>query len=89
MAVAEFYGEYLHALSELGIDVRINEIPNEIAEAIPFDRDTTHEAYDRDYANRFWRALLRSHDAFSALPNVFSRQSEPGAVLLGAASTSQ
>ena len=41
MAVAEFHGEYLHALSELGIEVNISETPNEIIDAIPFDRDTT------------------------------------------------
>ncbi len=77
MTVAEFYGEYLHALSELGINVLINEIPNEIVDAIPFDRDTTHAAYDRDYANRFWRALLRSHEVFSHFRTAFLGKASP------------
>ena len=77
MAVAEFYGEYLHALSELGIAVRISETPNEVADAIAFDRDTTHAAYDREYANRFWRVLLRSHEVFSHFRTGFLGKASP------------
>jgi hypothetical protein len=77
MAVAEFYGEYLHALSELGIAVQISETPNEIADAIPFGRDTTHSAYDREYANRFWRVLLRSHEVFSHFRTAFLGKASP------------
>jgi hypothetical protein len=39
-------------MAELGLNVRINPIPSEIADGIPFDQDRTHGAYDRDYANR-------------------------------------
>jgi hypothetical protein len=77
MAVAEFYGEYLHALSELGIAVRISETPNEVTDAIAFDRDTTHAAYDREYANRFWRVLLRSHEVFSHFRTAFLGKASP------------
>jgi hypothetical protein len=31
-----------------------------VADAIPFDQDEVHKAYDRDYANRFWRILVQS-----------------------------
>ncbi len=77
MAVAEFYGEYFHALSELGIAVRISEMPNEVTDAIAFDRDTIHAAYDREYANRFWRVLLRSHDVFSHFRTAFLGKASP------------
>jgi hypothetical protein len=77
MAVAEFYGEYLHALSELGIEVQISETPNEVADAIAFDRDTTHAAYDREYANRFWLVLLRSHEVFSHFRTAFLGKASP------------
>ena len=50
MSVAEFYADVMVALRELGIDVRINEMPNEIADAVPFPDDRAHAAYDRDYA---------------------------------------
>src|SRR4029079_15464303 len=39
MTVAEFYGDILHALANLGIVARINERPNEIADAVPFRQD--------------------------------------------------
>ena len=61
MPVAQFYAEVLAALDELEVAVRINPMPNEIADAIPFDRDRVHAAYDREYAGRFWRVLLSAH----------------------------
>ena len=49
-----------HALlAELGIEVRINELPNEIPDAIRFSEDHVHASYDRDYAERHWRVLLQ------------------------------
>ena len=83
MPVADFYAELFRALSRLGIDVRINETPSEIADAIRFSEDRVHASYDRDDANRFWRVLVRSHEVFSRFPHRVSRQGEPGAFLLG------
>ena len=37
IAVAEFYEETMSALEQLGIEVSIHTMPNEIADAIPFD----------------------------------------------------
>ncbi len=63
--VAEFYDEVLIALRELSIDVHINPMPNEIANVVPFPRDTAHKSYDAGYANRFWRVLLAAHEVLS------------------------
>ena len=38
MSVAEFYAEVMAALRELGVAVRINEMPNEIPDAVPLLR---------------------------------------------------
>jgi Family of unknown function (DUF5996) len=57
-SVADFYAEIMRVLAELGIDVRINELPNEIPDAIRFSEDHVHTSYDRDYAERHWRVLL-------------------------------
>ena len=65
MTVAEFYADVLVALRELGIDVCINEMPNEIPGAVPFPDDRAHASYDRDFAQKFWRVLLSSHEVFS------------------------
>ncbi|WP_246677003.1 DUF5996 family protein [Mesorhizobium sp. B2-4-15] len=63
--VAEFYGEVTLALDELGLTTPIFTQPSEIADGVPFDQDRVHAAYDRDYANRFWRILLSTHAVFS------------------------
>lgn len=55
--VSDFYGEFLAALKSLDLGVKIWPMPVEIADAIPFEKDTTHAAYDPDYAHRFWRIL--------------------------------
>jgi len=77
VSVAEFYADVMIALSELGISVRIDEMPNEIPDAIPFSRDRVHAAYDPDFANRFWRVLLRAHDAFSRFRTSFLGKASP------------
>ena len=46
------------SLAELGIEVRINELPNEIPDAIRFSEDHVHASYDREYAERFGAVLL-------------------------------
>jgi hypothetical protein len=58
-SVADFYAEIMHSLAELGIEVHINELPNEIPDAIRFSEDHVHASYDRDYAERHWRVLLQ------------------------------
>ena len=63
-SVADFYGLVLATLTELGVPVRIRTMPNEIPDAIPFDQDRTHAAYDPDAANRFWRALIQVDRVF-------------------------
>jgi hypothetical protein len=56
--VADFYALVMSALTQLGIPVRITQLPSEIPQAIPFSRDRTHRAYDAEYARRFWRVLV-------------------------------
>jgi hypothetical protein len=57
-SVADFYRDFMAALSALGIEVKIWKMPVEIPDPIPFDQDTVHAAYDTEYANRFWRILV-------------------------------
>jgi hypothetical protein len=60
-SVADFYAEVMRSLSELGLDIQIDEVPNEIPNAIPFSKDEIHAAYDPIYAERHWRLLLQVH----------------------------
>ena len=59
-SVATFYRRLMAELAKLQIDVRINALPSEIADAAPFDEDEVHRSYDPVYANRFWRILVQS-----------------------------
>jgi hypothetical protein len=58
-SVADFYAEVMSSLHELGIDVKIWTMPVEIPDPIRFEDDTIHASYDAEYANRFWRALVK------------------------------
>ena len=65
MAVAAFYRQTMAALDELDTPVRIWHMPVEIANPIPFESDETHQAYDPEYAQRFWRVLLQTTRVFT------------------------
>jgi hypothetical protein len=60
MAVADFYARLMERLQRLGIDVHIWTMPNEIANAVPFEQDRTNAHYDPVWAHRFWQVLLQS-----------------------------
>ncbi len=60
MPVAAFYRAVMDALHSLRIDVSINTMPCEVADAIPFERDVTHASYDPGAAHRFWRVLVQA-----------------------------
>ena len=57
-AVAAFYAEYMSALAEIGVNVKIWPMPVEVPEPIRFDRDTRHASYDREAVERFHRVLM-------------------------------
>ena len=76
-SVSAFYARLMHEMAKLGLHVRIHLKPNEIADAIPFDRDDTHRAYDREYVNRFWRILVQSERIFTAFRARFVGKCSP------------
>lgn len=63
--VATFYARLMAELERLGLGVKISRKPNEVAEPIAFDQDRVHAAYDRDYAQRFWRVLVQADRVFT------------------------
>jgi Family of unknown function (DUF5996) len=76
-SVADLYRELFAALGALGIDVHIHTTPNEVADAIPFDQDETHAAYDAEYANRFWRILVQADRVLKAFRARFIGKASP------------
>ena len=81
--VAEFYREFTSALHSLGIDVSIWKMPVEVADAIPFDQDTIHHAYDPEYAQRFWRVLASVDEVFKVFRSRFVGKSSPAQFFWG------
>jgi len=76
--VAAFYADVMQTLAELDIDVRIDEMPNEIAAApIRFSRDRFHASYDPEYAQRFWRILLQVDRVLHAFRSAFIGKCSP------------
>lgn len=77
MSVATFHGAVLADLKTLGIEIEINEMPNEIADAVAFPDDTLHQSYDSEAAHKFWRILLSSHFVLSQLRTAFLGKVSP------------
>jgi len=75
--VAAFHREYMAGLRSLGLDVRIWPHPVEVLEAIPFDRDEKHMAYDAEAANRFWRALAQADRVLNRFRGRFNGKCSP------------
>src|SRR5712691_11095863 len=76
-SVADFYKAIMAALSELDLAVKIDMLPNEIPDPIPFDRDEQHRSYDREYANRFWRVLVQADRVFKEFRSRFCGKCSP------------
>ena len=75
--VSAFHAQVQDALEQLGCPVRIHPVPNEIADAIPFERDTVHRVYDAEAATRFWRALVQVERVFQAFRTRFVGKASP------------
>jgi len=76
-SVAEFYRLVMQNLDQLHLPVSINKAPNEIENPIPFDEDEEHRAYNREYANRFWRVLVQSARVFKEFRSRFCGKCSP------------
>ena len=76
-SVAEFHRAVMNGLAELELPVKIDLVPNEIADPIPFDRDQQHRAYDPEFANRFWRVLVQADRVFKEFRARFCGKCSP------------
>jgi hypothetical protein len=76
-SVADFFGEYRARLAELDVVVPINPMPAEIADAVPFDLDQEHAAYDAGAAHQFWRSLVSAQRVLSRFRGGFTGKCSP------------
>ena len=76
-SVAAFYVRVVDLLSQLGVPVRINELPCELPEPLRFPDDQVHCAYDADAAHRHWRALVQIDRVFKLFRSGFLGKVSP------------
>jgi len=77
LSVSEFYQNIFAHLAALGIKVKIRAVPYETSSAEPFETDTQHAAYDKEYVERFWRILVGVDTIFEEFRGRFSGKSTP------------
>ncbi len=77
-SVAEFYGKFMAALAELGVNIKIWTTPAELpGEPIPFEKDHTHASYDAEAVHRFWLILTWVDEVFKEFRGRFIGKCSP------------
>ena len=56
--VADFHGDVMSTLLDVGVRAHITRTPVEMENVIPFDEDETHASFDAEAARRFWQVLI-------------------------------
>src|SRR5262245_14644537 len=69
--------EMTQRLRALGVEVHIWTMPSEIEDAVPFERDREHAAYDADAAQRFWRQLVQADRVMNIFRGRFQGKCSP------------
>jgi hypothetical protein len=76
-SVASFYRDVMAALAELGIDVTIDEMPNELPEPTRFSDDDRHASYDSKAVQRLFRILVNADRVFKQFRTGFLGKASP------------
>jgi hypothetical protein len=75
--VADFWDSTMATLKELGLSPHVWDMPVEVEDPIPLDKDREHATYVPDHANRFWRVLLASWRVMSEFRGRFIGKCSP------------
>jgi Family of unknown function (DUF5996) len=76
-SVADFYHGVMALLSGFGVEVAINQNPNEVPDPIPFSKDHHHHSYDAEAAQTFWRVLIQADRLFKYFRSGFLGKVSP------------
>ncbi|HYS45243.1 MAG TPA: DUF5996 family protein [Rhizomicrobium sp.] len=76
-SVARFYANVMQALNALDLDIRIDPMPCELPDAVPFPSDNAVRAYDGDTARAYWQALVQTHRVFQIFRSRFVGKCSP------------
>jgi hypothetical protein len=77
MTVAAFFDAVMAAMTALGVEVRIDRLPNELSDPIAFDKDAIHTSYDGAAARRFWQSLVQIQRVFGLFQSGFLGKVSP------------
>lgn len=76
-SVADFYSRFMEGLKAMDVEATFEPVPNEVADATPFDQDYTHATYDQNAANQWFQVLVRCHNVFQEFRSNFVGKSSP------------
>jgi hypothetical protein len=76
-SVAGFYAAVMSDLAGLGIDVVIDEMPNELPEPVRFSQDNRHATYDPDAVRRLFQILVNADSVFKQFRTGFLGKASP------------
>jgi len=82
--VADFYTAFTGLLTELDVPVHIWTMPVEIPDAIPFQLDQVHGAYDHGQVRRYWRELVEARRVLELFRSRFLGKVSPVHLFWGA-----
>jgi predicted GNAT family acetyltransferase len=82
--VAQFHGDFVRLVSELGGTPTFSRQPNEVPNPMPFDEDHRDRPYDRDAVQRFHQASMAVDRVFKAFRTSFLGKSSPVHLFWGA-----
>lgn len=77
MTVAEFHGDFVGLITELGGEPRFDGQPNEVPNPVPFAEDHCDRPYDRDAVERFHQALMSVDRVFKKFRTSFLGKCSP------------
>ncbi len=76
-SVADFYRELMAILRSMGLEVKINTMPQEITNPIRCDLDQEHAFYDPEYVDRLRRILVQVEPIFREFRGRFIGKCSP------------
>ena len=76
-SVASFYAAIMAALAELGIQIAIDEMPNELPEPIRFSQDNLQASYNPDAVQRLLQILVNTDRVFKQFRTSFLGKASP------------
>jgi hypothetical protein len=61
MSVAELTGKIFEMLAQIGVEIKIDQKPQEISNPINFDQDLSPRTYDEKVVNAWWRIMVSTY----------------------------